>query len=74
MAFYTCEKCLFSFERRGPVEACPDCGRENLRDATTEEIAELKNNRMELNGGFIKDESRDGCGKMGNRGDRQRGI
>ena len=49
MAFYTCDSCLFSFERRGPVDSCPDCGRGNVREATVEEQAEVIRNRKELN-------------------------
>ncbi len=47
MAFYTCDACKFSFERKGPVDACPDCGRSNIREATIEEQAAVMRYRAE---------------------------
>ncbi len=37
MAFYICGKCEFRFERRGPVEDCPSCGCDRIREMTGEE-------------------------------------
>ncbi|GHU79644.1 hypothetical protein FACS1894191_2910 [Clostridia bacterium] len=51
MAIYTCGKCLFTFERRGEVDSCPDCGHSNVRLATEEEITEYKRNREETKHG-----------------------
>ena len=47
MAVYTCGKCLFCFERKGEVEACPDCAHLFVREANEDEIAEyLQNHEM----------------------------
>jgi rubrerythrin len=48
VAVYVCSKCLFSFERAGNVENCPDCGAENVRFATEAEKAEYQRVREEL--------------------------
>ena len=42
MAIYICSKCRFCFERRGPVDACPNCGHKMVRGATKEEKLEYK--------------------------------
>ena len=34
---YTCDHCLFTFKRAGTVEACPDCGKPAVREATKKE-------------------------------------
>lgn len=47
MAYYVCGKCHFCFERRGPVENCPDCGQIYIRDAEDDEIAEYVRNHAE---------------------------
>ncbi|WP_312158802.1 hypothetical protein [Oscillibacter sp.] len=39
---YTCQRCRFTFERTGAVETCPDCGKDSIRPATDEEIADFK--------------------------------
>lgn len=39
---YACDHCHFLFSRTGPVDQCPDCGKENIRPATPEEIAEFE--------------------------------
>jgi len=44
---YTCYKCLFTFHRTGKVDACPDCGKPNLREATDEEKNEYRKNQSE---------------------------
>jgi len=49
MTVYTCTKCRFCFERRGPVDACPDCASVNIRAATDEEIAQYNRNQTEFN-------------------------
>ena len=42
---YTCEKCRFTFERAGEIDACPDCGKPSIRAATEQETAEYRANR-----------------------------
>lgn len=37
MAVYICCKCGFRFERKGDVQACPDCGHVNVREASEKE-------------------------------------
>jgi predicted Zn-ribbon and HTH transcriptional regulator len=41
MAYYTCGKCRFTFERIGEVENCPDCASTNVREATGVEVGEF---------------------------------
>lgn len=38
--YYTCEHCHYQFERYGECEACPDCGKSNIRESTENEINE----------------------------------
>ena len=38
---YCCEKCHFIFKRMGAVDACPDCGKTFVREATAEEREEF---------------------------------
>ena len=57
MAVYICGKCLFLFERTGEVQACPDCGRLNIRYASDEDASEYLKNRAELNDKGSKAES-----------------
>ena len=41
---YICNNCHFTFGRAGSVEACPDCGKLIIREATDDEKDEyLKN-------------------------------
>jgi rRNA maturation endonuclease Nob1 len=47
MAYFVCGKCQFCFVRRGPVDACPDCGHTYIREAEADEIAEFEENRKE---------------------------
>ena len=50
---YTCNSCRFTFKRIGEPEACPDCGKPALREATKDEKAEfLENHEM-----FSKDDN-----------------
>ena len=42
---YTCEKCRFTFRRSKEVEACPDCGKQAVREATEKEKEEYRANR-----------------------------
>ena len=37
---YTCNVCHFTFERVGGVDQCPDCGKNNVREAKETEKAE----------------------------------
>ena len=50
MAIYACtnKNCKFIFERRGSVEACPDCGDSKIRQANGNETAEYKKNKAEI--------------------------
>ena len=41
---YTCNKCLFTFERVGEVITCPDCGKEAIREASDSEKEEFHRN------------------------------
>jgi uncharacterized Zn finger protein (UPF0148 family) len=45
---YACEHCRFVFERVGPVESCPDCGKPVVREATAEEKAEYHKNVLPI--------------------------
>ena len=45
MAVYICSQCLFCFERKGPINNCPDCGKPGIRDATEKEAAEFRQNK-----------------------------
>ena len=45
---YACDHCHFLFSRVSPVEQCPDCGKESIREATQEEIQEFER-RTETN-------------------------
>jgi len=44
---YACDHCRFVFSRAGEVNACPDCGKPSVREATTEEKDEYNRNRIE---------------------------
>ena len=41
MMVYCCDHCHFIFKRAGTVEACPDCGKSSVREATAEEREEF---------------------------------
>ena len=41
----TCEKCRFVFESIRPLDACPDCAKGPVREATNAEKTEYKDNR-----------------------------
>jgi len=45
MGVYACGKCKFLFERVSPVEHCPDCGRDFVREATPAEEAKYRGDR-----------------------------
>lgn len=45
---YACDSCHFLFSRVSPVEQCPDCGKERIREAAQEEIQEFEQ-RTETN-------------------------
>ncbi len=38
---YHCNACKFNFQRFGEVTDCPDCGKQDIRYATAQEIAEF---------------------------------
>jgi rRNA maturation endonuclease Nob1 len=42
---YCCDVCHFVFERIGEVDACVDCGKPAVREATQEEKTEYYQNR-----------------------------
>lgn len=46
--YYICDVCKFQFVRYGEEERCPDCGKEAIRYATGEEIADFKRIQKEL--------------------------
>ena len=52
---YVCENCRFTFERTGDTDACPDCGKPGIREASEEERAEYRKGRAE--------QEKDGNGK-----------
>lgn len=41
MKYYICDACKFQFTRISEPERCPDCGKENVREANEEEIADF---------------------------------
>ena len=45
---YACDDCRFVFERTGRVDACPDCGKPSVREATEKEAAEYIRYRAEF--------------------------
>jgi len=56
LAVYVCanRKCLFTFERTGSVEVCPDCGHINVRYANDDEVEEYRKNREESGANYQK--------------------
>ena len=48
MAYYTCGKCRFTFERKGAVDSCPDCAHPNVVEATGEDITQFLYNQAEF--------------------------
>jgi len=44
---YTCNNCRFTFHRSGEVEACVDCGKPSVREATEKEKEEYRKNQAE---------------------------
>lgn len=44
---YACDHCHFLFSRVSPIDQCPDCGKEEVRPATPEEIYEYENQKMD---------------------------
>ena len=47
--WYKClnKNCGFVFSRTGECTQCPDCGKDNLRDATEEEVEDVIRNKDE---------------------------
>lgn len=39
---YVCDCCHFLFSRVALTDKCPDCGKENIRSATPEEMREFE--------------------------------
>ena len=62
---YTCitPNCFFTFEQAGKVDACPDCGKRAVREATKKEIADYIRYRAEFDAEY--------AGAAGNRGKRR---
>ena len=55
MNYYICDVCKFQFERFGKVDNCPDCGKDAIRLATEEEIAEYMRVKAEVQEEYNKD-------------------
>jgi len=45
---YACDHCRFIFNRAGKVDACPDCGKQFIREATKAENDEYMKNQAAL--------------------------
>ena len=41
MRYYICDSCKFQFTRSGEPDRCPDCGKENVREANRSEIEDF---------------------------------
>ena len=39
---YACDNCHFLFSQEAPVDCCPDCGKNNIRQATSDELKEFE--------------------------------
>ena len=48
LMIYTYSKCHFTFSRVGEVDACPDCGKPFVREATDKEKDEYVKYRKEF--------------------------
>ncbi|NCU27954.1 hypothetical protein EOM86_14755 [Candidatus Nomurabacteria bacterium] len=48
---YACENCHFLFKDGKEADRCPDCGKRNIRPATTDEQAEYWRYQKEFNRG-----------------------
>lgn len=44
---YACDSCHFLFSRVSPIDRCPDCGKERIRPATSEETEEFEKRKMD---------------------------
>lgn len=42
---YACDSCHFLFSRVSPTTTCPDCGKENIRQAEPEEVREFESRK-----------------------------
>lgn len=42
MPVYYCKNCGFTFKRESAVDACPDCGKPEVRPALEREIEEFQ--------------------------------
>ena len=45
---YTCHKCGFEFERVGEIKTCPDCGSDQIAQATEQEQNEYWQHKREF--------------------------
>ena len=41
MKYFICDACKFQFTRSEEPERCPDCGKENIREANEAEILDF---------------------------------
>jgi len=48
MAYYTCGKCRFTFERVSAVDSCPDCAHFHVREATRGETTQFLHHQAEF--------------------------
>ncbi len=39
---YACDRCRYLFSEELSIDRCPDCGKENIRPATPEEVREFE--------------------------------
>ena len=47
--YYICDNCHFQFERTGDCDRCPDCGKEQIREANEEEKKDYLSLKAEFN-------------------------
>ncbi|MDR2089802.1 MAG: hypothetical protein LBP73_10685 [Clostridiales Family XIII bacterium] len=48
---YVCDSCRFVFERTGETDACPDCGKPDIREASEAERDEYRKGRADFGKG-----------------------
>ena len=46
---YICDKCGFIFKRTGECNQCPDCGKNFVREASSDEKIEFEKRQREYN-------------------------
>ncbi len=50
MGYYICDACRFQFEDTSQPDSCPDCGKDEVREATEQEKAEYIKLQKEMHG------------------------